>query len=145
MTHTINDSGSRSPMWLFEENFRLLQRLLPEVHPGGERYCLSAEQGYEVSIQILERCPYTTMLALSMPFSIDGEWLPQLSLQLRISHDARVVEVSAYQGCERIPPRYQVTTYGRHLRDDKRQINRLLHDLLRYCLRQGYRELQLQT
>lgn len=127
-------------MWVFEENFRLLQRLLPELEQGGDRFVLSAAKGEALELLILERCRYTTMVSLSQPFAIDGEWLPDLSMQLRVYHDARVVEVAAYQGCQRIPARYQVASQGRHHKDDKRQINFLLHDLLLYCLRLGYRE-----
>lgn len=127
-------------MWVFEENFRLLQRLLPELEQGGDRFVLNAAKGEALELLILERCRYTTMVSLSQPFAIDGEWLPDLSMQLRVYHDARVVEVAAYQGCHRIPARYQVASQGRHHKDDKRQINFLLHDLLLYCLRLGYRE-----
>jgi uncharacterized protein YqiB (DUF1249 family) len=129
-------------MWVFEENFRLLQHLLPELGQGGDRFVLAGEEGDELELLILERCRYTTIVSLSKPFAIDGEWLPDLSMQLRVYHDACVVEVVAYQGCQRIPARYQVTTSGRHHKDDKRQINLLLHDLLRYCRRLGYRELR---
>ena len=127
-------------MWVFEQNFRLLQRLLPELEQGGDRFVLNAAKGEALELLILERCRYTTMVELSQPFAIDGEWLPDLSMQLRVYHDARVVEVAAYQGCHRIPARYQVESQGRHHKDDKRQINFLLHDLLLYCLRLGYRE-----
>ena len=140
MSHTICKSSPRSPMWVFEQNFRLLQRLLPELEQGGDRFVLNAAKGEALELLILERCRYTTMVELSQPFAIDGEWLPDLSMQLRVYHDARVVEVAAYQGCHRIPARYQVESQGRHHKDDKRQINFLLHDLLLYCLRLGYRE-----
>ncbi len=127
-------------MWVFEENYRLLQRLLPELEQGADRFVLAGSEGDELELLILERCRYTTMVELNQALSIDGEWLPDLSIQLRVYHDARVVEVAAYQGCRRIPARYQVESQGRHHKDDKRQINFLLHDLLRDCLRLGYRE-----
>jgi uncharacterized protein YqiB (DUF1249 family) len=129
-------------MWVFEENFRLLQHLLPELEQGGDRFVLAGKEGDELELLILERCRYTTVVSLSKPFAIDGEWLPDLSMQLRVYHDACVVEVVAYQGCRHIPSRYQVATHGRHHKDDKRQINLLLHDLLLYCRRLGYRELR---
>jgi len=142
MSHTIVHASPRSPMWLFEENYRLLQQLLPEMEAGGDRYVLMAEEGQQQALEILilERCAYTTMLELNKPFFIDGVWLPDLSMQLRVYHDAQVVEVAAYQGCHRIPARYQVDGVGRYLRDEKRQINLLLHELLRYCQRNDYRE-----
>jgi len=129
-------------MWLFEENYRLMQRLLPEMEAGADRYLLAAADGAQqpLEVLILERSPYTTFVELNKPFFLDGVWMPDLSMRLRVYHDARAIEVIAYQGCHRIPARYQVDADVRYLRDEKRQINRLLHDLLLYCLRNGYRE-----
>lgn len=127
-------------MWVFEENYRLLHALLRGQM--SDHLVLTGDEGgegNELTLRVLERCRYTTVVALSKPFTIDGEWLPNLSMQLRIYHDANVVEVSAYQGCTRLPARYQVARYGRHHTDEKRQVNLLLHDLLRYCRRFGYR------
>ncbi len=142
MSHTIVHSAPRSPMWLFEENYRLLQQLLPEMEAGADRYLLTAEDGAQQALEvlILERCAYTTIIELHKPFFIDGVWMPDLSMRLHIYHDARMVEVSAYQGCHRIPARYQFEGDHRYQRDEKRQVNYLLHDLLRYCQRNGYRE-----
>lgn len=132
-------------MWLFEENYRLLQQLLPEMEAGGDRYVLVSDDEIQqpLEILILERCPYTTIISLTKPFFTDGVWMPDLRMQLRIYHDARVVEVAAYQGCHRIPARYQVDAHGKYHRDEKRQINLLLHELLRYCRRNGYHEARL--
>lgn len=142
MSHTIVHSSPRSPMWVFEENYRLLQHLLPEMEAGGDRYVLASDDGAQQALEllILERCPYTTIIELNKPFFIDGVWMPDLRMQLRVYHDARAVEVGAYQGCHRIPARYQVNGNGRYVLDEKRQINLLLHELLRYCLGSGYRE-----
>lgn len=129
-------------MWVFEENYRLLQQLLPQMEAGGDRYVLASDDGAQQALEILitERCPYTTIVELTKPFFLEGVWMPDLRMQLRVYHDARVVEVAAYQGCHRIPARYQVTQGGRYVRDEKRQINLLLHELLHYCQSSGYRE-----
>lgn len=130
-------------MWVFEENYRLLQQLLPEMEAGGDRYRLAADDGaHALEVLILERARYTTFIELSKPFYIDGLWMPDLSMQLRIYHDAQVIEVVAYQGCQRIPARYEVESHGRYHRDEKRQVNLLLHELLRYCRRNDYREVR---
>lgn len=119
----------------------MLNRLLPEMEAGGDRFLLAAADGAQQALEvlILERCAYTTIVELHKPFFIDGVWMPDLSMRLHVYHDARMVEVSAYQGCYRIPARYQVNCHRYH-RDEKRQINSLLHDLLLYCQRNGYRE-----
>jgi hypothetical protein len=112
------------------------------MEAGGDRYRLAADDGaQELEVLILERARYTTFIELSKPFFIDGVWMPDLSMQLRIYHDAQVVEVTSYQGCRRIPARYEVAAEGPYLRDEKRQVNLLLHELLRYCRRNDYHEL----
>ncbi len=130
-------------MWVFEENYRLMQQLLPEMEAGGDRYRLSADDGaHALEVLILERCRYTTFIELTKPFYLDGIWLPDLSMQLRVYHDAQVIEVVSYQGCQRIPARYEVDQAPPFHKDEKRQVNLLLHELLRYCLRNRYREVR---
>lgn len=131
-------------MWVFEENYRLLQQLLPEMEAGGDCYRLAADDGAQaLEVLILERARYTTFIELSKPFYMDGVWLPDLSMQLRLYHDAAMVEVVAYQGCQRIPSRLDVKPHDPYHRDEKRQVNQLLHELLRYCRRNAYREIRL--
>jgi uncharacterized protein YqiB (DUF1249 family) len=141
MSHTIHGVATSNPMWVFEVNYRLLMKLLPRLDHCADELWLGCGQGErDLSVKVTERCKYTTMLSLGMPFSAKGCWLPDLRISLRVYHDARVVEVSGYQGCHRIPPPYAVKAGSIYCKDEKRQINYLLHDLLRYCLRRGYQE-----
>jgi uncharacterized protein YqiB (DUF1249 family) len=140
MTHSIVGLSPRHPMWVYEENFRLLHRLLPVLPDAGGRMMLASPAGgYDLEVEVIERCRYTTALSLKKPFAVDSVFLPDLVMRLRTYADAVCVEVTGYQGCERIPARYQVTGASPYLRDEKRQVNHLLHDLLRHCLRYGYR------
>lgn len=139
MSHSIVGVAPSNPMWVFEANYRLLMKLLPDLDSGKGDFVLSNVQGEnDLRVSIRERCKYTTMLLLRKPFRVDEQWLPDLSMSLRVYHDARVVEVTAYQGCERIPPRYAYKPGSRYRPDEKKQINHLLHDLLRFCLHKGY-------
>ncbi|MFU8837544.1 MAG: DUF1249 domain-containing protein [Thiohalomonadaceae bacterium] len=140
MTYPIPKHRRRNPIGLFEENYRLLCALLPDLLEGEEAVSLRADAGpSELQVRVLERSPYTRLLSLRMPFVSAGVALPELSMQLRMYHDARVAEVIAYQGCGRIPAPYQVKPRSPWLNDEKRQINLLLHELLRYCQRHAYR------
>jgi uncharacterized protein YqiB (DUF1249 family) len=128
-----------NPIGLFEENYRLLQALLPEPSEGESRFRMaSARGGPLLQIHIQQRCPYTTILELAMPFDAGSLHLPDLHMQLRLYHDARVAEVAAYQGCGRLPAPYQVNRHAPFLVDEKRQINLLLHELLHYCQRRDF-------
>lgn len=141
MSHTIIGIATSNPMWIFEANYRLLKKLLSELLDSDDELWLgSAENKNDLHIKVTERCKYTTMLSINMPFTAEGTWLPDLQFSLRVYHDARVVEVSGYQGCQRIPPPYAVKAGSSYHKDEKRQINYLLHDLLRYCLHKGYRQ-----
>ena len=138
--HSIPPHRRRNPIGLFEENYRLLCTLLPELLEGEELISLRADVGRSVlQARVLERSPYTSLLSLRMPFVSAGVALPELSMQLRMYHDARVAEVIAYQGCGRIPAPYQVKPRSPWVSDEKRQVNLLLHELLRYCQRHAYR------
>lgn len=140
MTHSIVGLSPRHPMWVYEENFRLLRRLLPVLPNAGGRMTLaSPASGYDLAVEVIERCRYTTMLTLKKPFAVDSVFLPDLLMSVRLYADAVCVEVIGYQGCERIPPRYHVIGPSPYVRDEKLQANHLLHDLLRHCLRYGYR------
>lgn len=132
----------RNPTGLFEENYRLLSTLLQEWCE--EEPVLRLGVGEEealLEIRLQERGRYTTILQLAMPLPLGGLQLPALQMELRLYHDARVAEVTAYQGCRRLPAPYQVTRHGRWQMDERRQVNLLLHELLRYCQRRGYRSL----
>lgn len=135
----------RNPIGLFEENYRLLQALLPAWEEGETLQRLGSVDNERVlEVELRDRGPYTTMLALKMPFSSAGVALPELRMELRLYHDARVAEVTTYQGCRHIPAPYQVAGHGRWQVDEKRQVNLLLHELLRYCQRNDFASLTAQ-
>ncbi len=143
MSHTITDSSPRSPMWVYEENYRLLQHLVPEMESGGDRYCLSGTDGlHALELLVLERWRYTGIIELTKPFLVGDAWLHDLTMHLRLYHDAQVVEVVCYQGCQRIPARYEIEQPSPFAKDEKRQVNQLLHEVLMYCLRNNYREVR---
>lgn len=139
MNKTIVGTSPRNPMWVYEENYRLLLRLLPELpEQGGRLMLVSRRVTGDLAVRVLEVNRYTTTIELAKPFAVDREYLPDLSMKVRIYYDAGVTEVLGYQGCDRIPARYQVAGTGRYVRDEKRQVNHLLNDLLRHCRRYDY-------
>ncbi len=140
MSHTIVGVSPRNPMWVFEENYRLLLRILPGIPALGEQLTLVSERaGGELNLSVLELSRYTSTMEFAKPFSGDQDLLPAIRLKVRAYHDAAVVEVLGYQGCDRIPARYQIAGPGKFHRDEKNQVNYLLNDLLRHCLRYDYR------
>ena len=126
------------PMWLFEENYLMIRRLFAELR-AGFGFVLSATCGRRALQVTVDECSrYTSTLTLTNPFAADERLLPPLVLRLRVYHDARLVEVLGYQDCMSIPPPYAAESAKGFVRDERRQVNRLLYEVLRHCLDHDY-------
>ncbi|HEY0635777.1 MAG TPA: DUF1249 domain-containing protein [Gammaproteobacteria bacterium] len=138
MDHILPHYPIDSSLWLFEENYRLLLELLSL--DGGEggvlRSALQEDERLEISV--VERSRYTLTLALRKSLNFGKAWVPDILMEARLYLDARVAEVLSYQNCRRLPAPYAVRGSVPFHKDEKRQANRLLNDLLEHCLRQGF-------
>lgn len=124
MSVPLQTKATESPLQLFEELYRMLSLLYPGMRCGDLRPVPDA-----LDIAVIDQGPYTTTLSLRRVFT--DRWVPHLSMTVRACHDARVAEVVAYQECDRIPPPHRVQGDPRFHRDERRQVNRLLRQLLR--------------
>jgi uncharacterized protein YqiB (DUF1249 family) len=119
-----------SPLWLYEESYRLLDRLVPALDATPDMQLLHSPRApWPLRLLILERGHHTSLIELELPFAWLDEWLPHLVLRVRICHDAQVADVVAWQGILR--------PYGRDA-SDRRRVNQLLLALLRHALRYEY-------
>lgn len=116
-----------TPDQLFEELYGLLSVVLPGLGKPGTR----APAGLDVAL--LEHSRYTSTFRFHHRFAQDG-LIPDIAMTVRAYHDARVAEVIAYQGCDRLPPPYAVNGNPRYVRDERRQVNRFLRQILRHNL-----------
>jgi len=118
-------------MWVYEENYVFLVRLLPFLleNDGDLRVCARHLHAV-MEIAILEQCPYTQTIEIKQIFKHKSPHLPGLSLKVRIYHDAQLAEVISYQGHSRILPKYNYPNEKMFHRDEKRQANYLLNDWL---------------
>lgn len=139
MIQTLGRLSQRDPLWVFEENYRLLTSLLPTPAGAEPARLVAPRSGQTLDVVPVERGRYTDTLLLTRSFAADQRLLPDLSMKVRLYYDARVAEVLAYQDCHRIPPRYQVVEGGQFSRDERRQVNHLLHEMLRNCRARGFR------
>lgn len=139
MKHTLPHYPIDSPLWLFEENFRLLLELLSFDDELGCVLHSSSGEDERLEISVIERSRYTLTIALHKSVNFGKAWVPDITMEARLYFDARVAEVLAYQNCRRIPAPYAVTGGVPFLKDEKRQANRLLNELLEHCLSQGFR------
>lgn len=133
MSQTIPPDCHRTPMWVYEQNYALLRRLLPFLQeaPVGTRAVARHADG-RVIVTLLENSPYTQVLALCQDVQQDSDYLQALDFHVRLYDDARVAEVIRYQDQRRLRGRYPYPNARMYQPDEKRQSNLLLHDWL--CL-----------
>lgn len=123
----VRHAFKEQPDRLFEELYGLLATLLPGFGKAGAR----PPQGLDVAL--LEHSRYTSTFRFCHHFEQNG-LVPDIAMTVRVYHDARVAEVIAYQGCDRLPPPYAVNGNPRYVRDERRQVNRFLRQILRHNL-----------
>jgi len=132
-----------NPMLWYEINYHTLLQLVPDlrmdisVAVGKRKISLNALPVYEfemadthLSIQLLELNRYTQHLQITSHFKTDKKWLPVLSLNVRVYHDASVVEVISCSGITKLLPDYTYPNKKMLMKDEKRQANRLLYEWL---------------
>ena len=126
-----------------ESNYARLMQLFPDYEtancrefqlPGGQRVC----------IDVTERCRYTTLMRVCQ-LGASADWLVPPRFELRVYHDARMVEVTVFQAARQVEARYEYPNAEMHAPDEKAQQNQFLSDWLAHCLRQGHSSEVLQA
>jgi len=138
MKHTLPLYPIDSPLWLFEENYRLLLELLSSDFDGECVLHSAAGEEERLEVNVIDRSRYTLSIALRKSINFGRTWIPDIAMEARLYFDAHVAEVLAYQDCHRLPAPYAVRGSVPFHKDEKRQANRLLNELLEHCLRQGF-------
>ena len=137
MSHTIirRQYQTTTPVGLYEANFRRLTRILPDIaqRKVGESIELAAEN---TTITILEQFKYTSIISLQQVLNTSFNKLSDVEMELRICHDARLLEVAGYQG--RNPVQSALYYPNKHMLqlDEKKQLNLLLKEILETSIRQ---------
>ena len=128
---------------LYETNYRKLVSMLPDVSVFNHISLTSDDHLVNVSIDVVERTPYTTLLSLTSHMAMASEYAPKTRLQVRMYHDASVAEVVMVQGIRQIQAHYDYPNKGMHVPDEKRQGNLLLAELLSFCHVNDYKKTYL--
>lgn len=119
-----------------EQNYLRLLKLLP---PEQNRACFQLQmpdnQRSEIEAEVVERCKYTTLVRLVQ--KVKNRWLDDKQFDLRIYHDAHMVEITAFQQRRRIQPSYAYPNPQMYQPDEKLQQQRFLSECLSYCLEHG--------
>ncbi len=133
-----------------ELNYVRLMRLSPAdlscQRSQGDFLQLALENNHaryaQLSINIHEQSVYTTMLSLCYTFNESPSYLSQalqgfsaLEFEVRLYHDAHVLEIMGFQGMYSIQPSYQYPNKRMHQPDEKLQQQTLLRLCLQYALK----------
>lgn len=122
-----------------ERNYLKLMRLMPDFDGQDHfHYEIKSEQGNlgGLSIKVTERFKYTSTVEVTQLLDL-GEWLPAPTMLVRIYHDARMAEVTAFQNKRRFQGVYDYPNDEMHHRDEKAQLNSFLGQWLNYCIEHG--------
>ncbi|MEY1660959.1 DUF1249 domain-containing protein [Isoalcanivorax beigongshangi] len=126
----------RELMTQCETNYAYLTRIQALLGDDDSLSLALGEPGAgRVVIRVLERSPYTTLLALEQ--DRQHALMPSARLDVRLYHDARSAEVVAVAPYRQVPARHDYPNSAMHQRDEKLQWNRFLSDWLRHVLAQG--------
>ena len=93
--------------------------------------------GAIVNIRISERCPYTTMLSVTVSNEEDKPWVKWPVLEVRLYHDVKSAEVVSFERHRNFKYRYYTPNPDMFQPDEKSQINRFLGELLTFCVAHG--------
>ena len=125
-----------------ESNYARLLQLFPDYETANTREFLLGG-GERVRIDVVERCRYTTLMKICQQGGDSAGWLMPPRFDLRAYHDARMVEVTAFQSQRRVEARYDYPNAGMHAPDEKAQQNVFLAEWLSHCIEQGCSPLDL--
>ena len=123
---------------IYEASYVRLMRLVPDL-PACDRAMISRVAGaLDLHLEIIERQPYTTSLALTYRFTDRDGCVFEPDARINVYHDVRAAEVVSH--CRRCRSRaIRSWSPGRMPELDRKwRMNRFLLKWLRFCTFQGH-------
>lgn len=122
-----------------ETNYYRLKKLMSGLEDGGRvEVALPGERGGAITIDVVERTPYTSLVEIRQSSTVLPRWVPEARLCVRLYHDARLAEVVNYAGMRNPRPRYLYPNVGMFQPDEKAQWNTFLSDWLMLAIGHGF-------
>jgi uncharacterized protein YqiB (DUF1249 family) len=143
-THCITSWRARpvsfvSLMTMYESNYIRLRALAGEVRHVNGRHVSRVAGDCDLHLEVVGHAPYTSILRLTYWFDEPSGTVADPDLEVRVYHDARLVEAThcgrwvRHPGLEAIRSRVDAALGERWLR------NMLLNKWLDYCTERGHR------
>jgi hypothetical protein len=125
-----------------EANYWRIMKLLSKSCDEQSYYVqLPNKKALRMTLTVTERCKYTTMVSIAQE-GVDS-WLLNSHFDVRIYHDAKMVEVFSYQQQGRVEGVYKYPNEKMHQKDEKFQQHLFLSECLANCLKNGFSEKQI--
>jgi uncharacterized protein YqiB (DUF1249 family) len=133
LSHTLEQTRNKQPMWVFENNYIYLRELFPEIIELGSEKRIYRDSMKLVKVSCMEISRYTTLILLELTFKTCPK-IPPVEMRIRLYHDAQLADVISYQDITRlIAPYFSDKMYNKE--NHKRQANLLLNELLMGCVK----------
>jgi hypothetical protein len=126
-------------MGLYESNYVRLGWLLGELSDMGGYYRSTVANDLTLHVSVLDVQRYTTTFKMTYWFDVDGQWVADPDLDVRVYHDARLAEVMSWRsgGRNKILRAFDADQ-GSEL-DRRWTRNTMLNKWLEYCIDLGHR------
>ncbi len=111
-------------------NYTYLQQLL---HLLDEQRTSIEFDEIRLNLNTQDNSTYTETFELNMSWT-KVSFLPDLSMTIRLYHDARLAEVLTYQQVSRLLAVYKYPNDNMHQPDEKYRVNAFLQHVLKSCL-----------
>ena len=105
MSHTLEQTRDKEPMWFFERNYMYLQEIFPEIIELSSDALVYRDKLKVVKLKCLEVSRYTTLISLNLTFTECPKIAP-VEMTIRLYHDAQVADVISYQNITRLVAPY---------------------------------------
>ena len=127
-----------SLMTLYESNFIRLGWLARDLKKLPDHAVSRVRGDCDLRLTVTGRCRYTTSLLLTYQFNEGGTVVTEPNLELRLYHDARLLEACGRIDCRRhrdlahfrVPPEANI--------DQRWARNQMLNKWLEYCAERGH-------
>ena len=119
-----------------ELNYLRLNRLLVAIRERSE-WVFAARNNHGLAVSVIEQTAHTTHLLVQGAIG-RTRWLGNISLVVRVYHDARMAEVVLCQNQHVALLRYAYPNAQMYQPNEKTQLNRLLGQWLEHFLQSGW-------
>lgn len=133
MSHTLEQSRKKEPMWFFERNYSFLRDIFPGILDLHSDALVYRDKLKKVKVRCLEVSRYTTLISMKLTFT-ECPRIEPVKMTIRLYHDAEVADVVTYQNITRLVAPY-FSEQKETDKDHKKQANILLYEILSACIK----------